>query len=137
MRTTIALESSTRDKLLALKSSWGARSVEEVIDRLLGGAPMGARALYDAKRAEVEAVLRRRRVKRLVAFGSRARGDARPDSDLDLVATLPAGATLLDIVRIKDELEEAFGLPVNLVTPRGMGSRLKRHVEDDGVVLHG
>lgn len=135
MRTTVALDAATRDRLLALKATWGERSLEAVIERLLRGAPVGAKALYDAHRAQVDAVLRRHRVKKLVAFGSRARGDARPDSDLDLVATLPPGSTLLDVVRLKDDLEAAFGLEVNLVTPRGMGARLKRHVEEDGVAL--
>ena len=137
VRTTVAMESATRDRLLALKAAWGARSIEEVIERLVGGAPMGARALYAQRKREVDAVLRKHRVRRLVAFGSRARGDARPDSDLDLVATLPAGASLLDVVRLKDDLEAAFGLPVNIVSPRAMGPRLRKHVDRDGVVLVG
>lgn len=135
MRTTVAMDTSTRDRLLALKSAWGARSIEDVIERLVNGAPAGARALYAERKREVDAVLRRHRVRRVVAFGSRARGDARPDSDLDLVVTLPAGASLFDLGRLREDLEEAFGLPVDVVSARALEGRLKRHVQAEGVVL--
>lgn len=137
MRTTVALHERTRDRLLDLKRAWGLRSTEEVIERLVGGAPVGATALYRSKKDQVDRVLEKHGIERLVAFGSRARGDARPDSDLDLVADVPAGTSLFDMVHIKDELEEAFGIKVNLLTTGGLRKRMKRHVEEDGVVLVG
>jgi hypothetical protein len=57
MRTTVALRPETRDRLLELKRAWRTRSVDEVIDRLVGGAPLGAKALYESKRKEIDAVL--------------------------------------------------------------------------------
>lgn len=137
MRTTIALHKETRDRLLELKRVWGLRSVEDVIERLVGGAPLGAVALYRRNQQQVDQVLRQYRIKRLSAFGSRARGDARPDSDLDLVIDPPEDTSLFDLVHIKDALEEAFGVKVNLLTRQGLRERLKRHVEEDGVVLAG
>lgn len=137
MRTTIALDSGVRDRLADLKRAWKLRSLEEVLQRLLEGGPQGAKALYEHRRQAVDKVLSKYQVRRLVAFGSRARGDARPDSDLDLVAALPPEADLFDMVHLKDDLEEAFGLEVNLVSAGGLKGRLKEHVQEDGVVLVG
>src|SRR5690606_41738757 len=47
-------------------------------------------------------------------FGSRARGDAREDSDLDLLVTLEEGRGLLDLVAIKQDLEDALRLHVDV-----------------------
>jgi uncharacterized protein len=135
MRTTVAIHTPTRDRLLELKRAWGLKSLEEVIDRLANGAPLGAKALYLARKKQVDHVLAEHGIEKLVAFGSRARGDARPDSDLDLVATVPEATSLFDLVHIKDDLEDAFGVPVNLLTPGGLRKRLRQHVEEEGVIL--
>lgn len=137
MRTSVALHSRTRDRLLELKRAWGAKSLEEVIERLAGGAPLGAKALFQAKQDQVEAVARKHQITRIVAFGSRARGDARPDSDLDLLLQVPDGTSLFDLVHIKEDLQDAFGLEVNIVTTGGLRERLKRRIEQDGVTLLG
>ncbi len=49
-------------------------------------------------------------------FGSVARGEERPDSDVDLLVTLDPGRTLLDLARLELELEELLGRPVDVVT---------------------
>ena len=137
MRTTIAIDSTVRDRLLALKRQWGAPTIEAVLARLLEGGPRTATALFAARRAAVVAVLARHHVKRLVAFGSRARGDARPDSDLDLAVELPAGKDLFDVVVLREELEAAFGLPVHVVSLRGAPKRLRERIRREGVPLAG
>lgn len=135
MRTTITLSPATRDRILGLKRLLKVRSAEAVVLKLLDGAPLGAKALYGEHKAAVDAVLRRHKVRNLTAFGSRARGDARPDSDLDLVGRLPKGADLLDLAHVQEELAEAFGVPVDFVSEGGLRGRLKEHVERDGVTL--
>jgi predicted nucleotidyltransferase len=49
-------------------------------------------------------------------FGSIARGTARPDSDLDLLLELEPGRHLLDLVAIKQDLEDLLGREVHVVT---------------------
>jgi hypothetical protein len=48
-------------------------------------------------------------------FGSVARGQDRPDSDVDLLADLPPGMGLLGLGRVQDDLEEILGARVDLV----------------------
>lgn len=137
MRTTVALESATRDRILALKRAWGASSVDETLVRLLDGPAMGARALYHQNKKAVDAVLKKHGIKRLIAFGSRARGDARPDSDLDLTGSLPPGSDLLTIVNVQLDLEEAFGVKVQFIALDAVSAALQKRIDRDGVVLHG
>jgi len=46
-------------------------------------------------------------------FGSRARGDARPDSDLDLLFELVPGRTLLDVMAFANKVEALIGVPIH------------------------
>lgn len=76
-------------------------------------------SLLAAMRAEMP-VLRRLGVVRIGVFGSRARGAARVDSDVDVLVELEAGRDLLDLVAIKQHLESVLGLLVDITTPSGL-----------------
>lgn len=74
----------------------------------------------------------------LAIFGSRARGDERPDSDLDvLVAYDPEHPfTLYDLVRVERLLEDLTGLDVHVSTRDGFRpQRLDRVLKDAISVL--
>lgn len=71
----------------------------------------------------------------LAAFGSAARGDDRPDSDLDLLVQPPADADLFDMVRLEDALAAVLGKDVDLVSCRGLDPRLDRDILRDMVLL--
>ncbi len=61
----------------------------------------------------------RNRITRLELFGSRARGTARPDSDVDLLVTFETGYTPgLEFFGMAGELEKILGHPVDLLTRR-------------------
>lgn len=66
--------------------------------------------------------LRTQGITHLALFGSRARGDARPDSDIDLLIEVAAGRkfSLLDLVDIERQLSETTGLPVSIVMRRSL-----------------
>jgi predicted nucleotidyltransferase len=61
-------------------------------------------------------------------FGSRARGDFRPDSDLDLLIDAAPGTSLFDLARMKDALTALVGVEVDIVTVGGLRARVKEEV---------
>lgn len=71
----------------------------------------------------LEALCQEYRVKSLELFGSRARGQARPDSDVDLLVTYEDGYTPgLEFIALADALEALFGCRVDLMTRQALES---------------
>lgn len=68
-------------------------------------------------------------------FGSVARGEATDESDLDILVQLPKGATLLDLVGLKQDLEVALGRKVDVLTYRGLHPLLKDRIEREAIAL--
>lgn len=83
----------------------------------------------EATRRKIEELCRKNKVRELSIFGSRARGDNRPDSDFDLmVEFLPnASIGLIEYSRMQIDLSEILQIKVDLVTKKG----LKEHVRDN------
>jgi uncharacterized protein len=68
-------------------------------------------------------------------FGSRARGDERIDSDLDLLISFSDEADLYDLVGLGDFLEDVFRCKVDIISRRSLSSDLEPHVLDELVKL--
>ncbi len=68
-------------------------------------------------------------------FGSLARGEAGPDSDIDILVELDPGRSLLDIVAIKQDLEDLIGCEVDVVTEAGVGPYIREQVLREAVSL--
>lgn len=68
-------------------------------------------------------------------FGSAARGQARPDSDVDLLVDLEPDRSLLDLGGLVQDLEEILGRRVDLVTERGLHLLMRDAVLRDAVPL--
>src|SRR3712207_1450874 len=68
-------------------------------------------------------------------FGSWARDEAPPDSDIDLLIRLDPGRSLLDIIAIKQDLEDLLDRPVDVVTETGLSSYIREQVLREAVGL--
>ena len=79
--------------------------------------------------ARLAAVCDRYGIAELEVFGSRVRGTARPDSDIDILYTLRPGRRLgWEIEQLADELAELFGRQVDLVSVRALHPLLRPSV---------
>ena len=65
-------------------------------------------------------------LKKVTLFGSRANGNNREDSDIDLIVDFPEDTGLIAHVSLKYDLEDAFGLNVDVISRGGLkGSTLE------------
>jgi len=67
-------------------------------------------------------------VRRLGVYGSVARGDAGPESDVDVLVEFERMPDLYEFTALRDRLVEILGRPVDLVTPQGLKPRLRSRV---------
>ena len=64
-------------------------------------------------------------------FGSHARGDAREDSDVDLLVQFGKPVGMIEYMRFIEAVERALERPVDVVTEKGASKYLKPHIEAD------
>lgn len=88
-----------------------------------------------ARRAELLAAANRRGARRVRVFGSVARGDAQPSSDVDFVVQFDAGRSLLDHGGLQMDWQELLGCRVDVVSERSLRDRMRQNVERDAVEL--
>ncbi len=86
-----------------------------------------------AKLREIAPAIKAEGVTKLALFGSRARGDARPDSDLDvLVDTTSRGASPpFDLFKVSHLIEDATGLRVQISMRDLLKPRIAERIADD------
>lgn len=72
-------------------------------------------------------------VEHLALFGSRARGDGRPTSDIDLLVDVDPRATfsVLNLVGVEHIVEDRTGLAANAVVGRGLDPSFRSAIEKD------
>ena len=76
-----------------------------------------------------EGEIRRLGVRRLALFGSVARGEARPDSDVDLLVEFAPGQKSFDrFMALSDLLERLLGHRVELVTVEALSPFIGPHI---------
>jgi predicted nucleotidyltransferase len=64
-------------------------------------------------------------------FGSAARGEDRPGSDLDLLVDMESGRSLLDLVALGQDLEELLHRKVDVITDSSVHPAIRPHILAD------
>lgn len=80
-------------------------------------------------------VAAKRGARNIRIFGSVARGQARPDSDIDFLVDLETGRSLLDMGGLLNDMQKLLGRPVDVVTESGLRERIRRRVLKDAIPL--
>lgn len=97
--------------------------------------PADIYALVEANRNEILAVAARYGATNVRVFGSVARREARPDSDLDLLVSFGPPASLFDLIRLEQDLADLLGVPVEIASDRGLRDRIRATVMQEAVPL--
>jgi uncharacterized protein len=87
------------------------------------------------RREEILGIAQRYGAKNVRVFGSRARGDARADSDFDLLVTVGERTSLLDIIAIKQDLEDLLRSTVHVVTEDAISPYIREEVLKQAIAL--
>ena len=87
------------------------------------------------KRDEILRIAAAHGARNLRVFGSVSRGEATEKSDIDLLISLEPGRTLLDIVAIKQDLEDLLGCNVDVVTEDAVSPYIREKILKDAVSL--
>ena len=72
--------------------------------------------------------LKRAGVLRSALFGSFARGEAGPESDVDILVELPDDRTMFDLIELEEKLELALGRQVDVITYRSLHHLLRDRI---------
>ncbi len=70
-------------------------------------------------------------------FGSRARGDAKKNSDLDMLVRFNKRAGLLHLIGLEQKLSKELGMKVDLVTEGGLSPYIRDRVLKDLQPIYG
>ncbi len=92
------------------------------------------RALVEAHRDEIKAIVARHKGRAVAIFGSVARGEETPESDIDFLVEFEKGSSLFDLVRMQDDLADLLGSDIDVVSVGGLLPR-DEDIRQDSVWL--
>ena len=105
-------------------------ALRSMIERETGGKPAPKKSQVVATLKALEPELRERGIASAAVFGSVVRGQARPDSDVDVLVDIdPAAAfDLLDLVGVKNLLADRLGRAVDVVEKEALKPRIRDNI---------
>ena len=96
---------------------------------------MGIKELLLPFREEILKIAAKYGAYNVRVFGSVARGEATPDSDVDFLVELEPERTLLEQIALMQSLEELLGRKVDMTEPETLHECIKERVLKEAVML--
>ncbi len=96
---------------------------------------MDVKNLLQEKRQDILQLARKYGAANVRVFGSVARGEADPESDIDFLIDMEPGRTLFDLGGLVYELRELLGMPVDVVPEKGLREHVRSNVINEAVPL--
>jgi predicted nucleotidyltransferase len=81
-----------------------------------------------ARRDEILAIMRAHGASNPRLFGSVARGEDRPESDIDFLVDMESGRSLIDLIGLQQALESRLGRRVDLLTPPSLNRHMRERI---------
>ena len=98
-------------------------------------SPMDINDVLREKRVEILRLAARYGARNVRLFGSVARGEIGPDSDVDVLVDLEPGRSLFDLGGLLMDLQYLLGCNVDVVTEKGLRSRIRDRVLREAIPL--
>ena len=96
---------------------------------------MGVNELLKQSRGEILRLAAEHGAHNVRLFGSVARGEAGPDSDVDFLVTMEKGRSLLDLVGFWQDVEDLLGRKVDVISDGGVSPYLRERILSEAVPL--
>lgn len=96
------------------------RPSPKMLARLTAATKPRASVALARNKAEVKALAARHKALSVKVFGSVARGEDRPGSDLDLLVKFAPDASLFDQIELAQDLEDTLGVKVDVISEGGL-----------------
>jgi predicted nucleotidyltransferase len=96
---------------------------------------MASSKILQDKRDEILRIAGAHGTQNVRVFGSVSRGEAGTKSDVDLLVKLEPGRSLLDLIAIKQELEDLLGREVDVVTEDAVSPYIREQILKEAVSL--
>lgn len=146
-QASLAIRAGTSQSAVARYEAGATQPSLPTLERLVAacGARLELRLAVETRRAPVSAsvvrqhrralldLARRYGAHNLRIFGSTARGEAGPDSDVDLLIDLEPGRTLLDLIGLRREAAELLGVDVDVATLDMLREPVRLEAERDAI----
>ena len=87
-------------------------------------------------REQLNELCRQNNIEMLGVFGSVARGEDTPDSDVDLLVRFEKVPGLLGLIRLEDKFVEVLGKKVDLATEESLHPLIRKNVLNDLKILY-
>ena len=87
-------------------------------------------------REKTTPILKKYGFKKVGLFGSRARGDFRPESDVDLLFSREDTANNFNTFQIQEELQDTLGVDVDLVDDTRVVARMRPQIKKDLKIIY-
>jgi predicted nucleotidyltransferase len=88
-----------------------------------------------SRRHEILSLAAHHGARNVRVFGSVARGDDRPGSDIDLLVEVERGRSLLDVIGLEQDLADLLGRRVDLLTDDGLSPYLRQRIISEATSL--
>ena len=96
---------------------------------------MNIRTVLQAQRNDILSIAARYGARNVRVFGSVARDEVRPDSDVDILVDMESGRSLFDLGGLLCDLQTLLGVDVDVVTEKGLRPRIRDQVMREAIPL--